>query len=32
MNHMFDIGSALATEAESQWQPAPFPPGGYSRD
>ena len=26
MNHMFDIGSALATEAESQWQPAPFPP------
>ena len=25
MNRMFDIGSALATEPESQWQPAPFP-------
>ena len=25
MNHMFDIGSALATEESSQWQPAPFP-------
>ena len=25
MNHMFDIGSALATEPESSWQPAPFP-------
>ena len=25
MNRMFDIGSALATEPESKWQPAPFP-------
>lgn len=25
MHHMFDIGSALATEPESEWQPAPFP-------
>lgn len=25
MNRMFDIGSALATEPESAWQPAPFP-------
>lgn len=25
MNHMFDIGSALATEETSSWQPAPFP-------
>lgn len=25
MNLMFDIGSALATEPESTWQPAPFP-------
>lgn len=25
MNHMFDIGSALATEETSAWQPAPFP-------
>ncbi len=25
MNHMFDIGATLATEAESSWQPAPFP-------
>ncbi len=25
MHHMFDIGSALATEPESAWQPAPFP-------
>ncbi len=25
MNRMFDIGCALATEAESKWQPAPFP-------
>ena len=25
MHHMFDIGSALATEPDSQWQPAPFP-------
>lgn len=25
MNHLFDIGSALATEATSKWQPAPFP-------
>lgn len=25
MNHMFDIGSTLATEPESKWQPAPFP-------
>ncbi len=25
MNHMFDIGAALATEPESEWQPAPFP-------
>ncbi len=26
MNRLFDIGSALATEPESKWQPAPFPP------
>ncbi len=25
MNHLFDIGSALATEPESKWQPTPFP-------
>lgn len=25
MNHLFDIGAILATEAESKWQPAPFP-------
>lgn len=25
MNHMFDIGSILATEETSSWQPAPFP-------
>lgn len=25
MNLLFDIGSALATEASSSWQPAPFP-------
>lgn len=25
MNHMFDIGAALATEPDSSWQPAPFP-------
>ena len=25
MNRLFDIGSALATEAESSWQPQPFP-------
>lgn len=25
MNYMFDIGTALATEPESKWQPAPFP-------
>ncbi|MDE6468455.1 MAG: ATP:cob(I)alamin adenosyltransferase, partial [Muribaculaceae bacterium] len=25
MNRMFDIGSALATEPDSKWQPAPFP-------
>ncbi len=25
MNRMFDIGSALATEPESKWQPEPFP-------
>lgn len=25
MNHLFDIGAALATEAESKWQPEPFP-------
>ena len=25
MNRLFDIGSALATEATSKWQPAPFP-------
>lgn len=25
MNRMFDIGSTLATEPESKWQPAPFP-------
>ncbi|MCH5221401.1 MAG: cob(I)yrinic acid a,c-diamide adenosyltransferase [Muribaculaceae bacterium] len=25
MNHLFDIGAALATEPESKWQPAPFP-------
>lgn len=25
MSRMFDIGSTLATEAESKWQPAPFP-------
>ena len=24
MNYLFDIGSALATEPESRWQPAPF--------
>lgn len=24
-NLLFDIGAALATEAESRWQPAPFP-------
>ena len=26
MNRLFDIGSALATEADSTWQPDPFPP------
>lgn len=25
MNHLFDIGAALATEPGSSWQPAPFP-------
>lgn len=25
MNRMFDIGSALATEPDSKWQPVPFP-------
>lgn len=25
MHHLFDIGSALATEPESKWQPEPFP-------
>lgn len=25
MNHLFDIGAALATEPDSKWQPAPFP-------
>ncbi len=25
MNHLFDIGATLATEADSAWQPAPFP-------
>lgn len=25
MNHLFDIGAALATEPESKWQPDPFP-------
>ena len=25
MNRLFDAGSALATEPESKWQPAPFP-------
>lgn len=25
MNRLFDIGSILATEPESKWQPAPFP-------
>ena len=25
MHRLFDIGSALATEAESTWQPAPMP-------
>lgn len=25
MNLLFDIGAALATEADSRWQPAPFP-------
>lgn len=25
MHRMFDIGSALATEPESKWQPEPFP-------
>lgn len=25
MNRLFDIGCALATEASSKWQPAPFP-------
>ena len=25
MNNLFDIGSALATEPESKWQPRPFP-------
>lgn len=25
MNHLFDAGAILATEAESKWQPAPFP-------
>lgn len=25
MNHLFDVGAALATEADSSWQPAPFP-------
>jgi len=25
MNLLFDIGAALATEADSKWQPAPFP-------
>ncbi len=25
MNHLFDIGAALATEPESKWQPSPFP-------
>ncbi|MDE6574325.1 MAG: cob(I)yrinic acid a,c-diamide adenosyltransferase [Muribaculaceae bacterium] len=26
MNRLFDIGSILATEPESKWQPAPFKP------
>lgn len=26
MNHLFDIGAILATEATSKWQPEPFPP------
>lgn len=25
MNHLFDIGAALATEPDSAWQPQPFP-------
>ncbi len=25
MNLLFDIGASLATEADSKWQPAPFP-------
>lgn len=25
MNHLFDIGAALATEPDSAWQPRPFP-------
>lgn len=25
MNNLFNVGSALATEPESKWQPAPFP-------
>lgn len=25
LNHLFDIGAILATEADSSWQPAPFP-------
>ena len=31
MNHMFDIGSALATESTSSWQPAPFPEEAVAR-
>lgn len=27
MSRLFDIGAALATEAASSWQPAPFPAG-----
>lgn len=31
MSHMFDIGSTLATEATSSWQPAPFPAEATAR-
>ena len=30
-NRLFDIGSALATEAESSWQPEPFGSAGITR-
>lgn len=30
MNRLFDIGSILATEPESNWQPSPFPSSATS--